>query len=258
MKVVLASDIRDLGQKAARLGAESITQAINDRGSASIVLATGASQFEVMKALCERTDIEWRKVTAFHLDEYIDLPETHPASFRRYLKERFLARVSTIGAFHFISGNSADLSDELTRLDRLISATPTDVVFAGIGENSHLAFNDPPAEFADKKGFKIVSLDLRCRAQQHGEGWFPKLQDVPQRAITMTIPQIMDGGQLIVSVSGGRKAEAVRDSLEGPITPNCPASILRRHPACTLFIDDAAAQKRLRYTECFVLSVKPE
>lgn len=243
MKLVLESDVRNLGRKAALLGAESIAQAINDRGSASIVLATGASQFEVMNALCERTDIEWGKVTAFHLDEYIDLPEAHPASFRRYLKERFLARVSTIGAFHFIDGNSPDLSAELTRMDKLIAASPIDVVFAGIGENSHLAFNDPPAEFVDKKGFKIVSLDLRCRAQQHGEGWFPTVEDVPQRSITMTIPQIMDCSQLIVSVSGDRKAEAVRDSLEGPITPNCPASILQRHPACTLFIDDTAAKK---------------
>jgi glucosamine-6-phosphate deaminase len=243
MKLVLERDIRHLGQKAALIGAESITRAINHRGSASVVFATGASQFEVMNALCERTDIEWRKVTAFHLDEYIDLPETHPASFRRYLKERFLARVSTIGAFHFIDGNSTDLPAELIRMDELIATNPADVVFAGIGENSHLAFNDPPAEFADKKGFKVVSLDLRCRAQQHGEGWFPALEDVPQRAITMTIPQIMDGGKLIISVSGGRKAEAVRDSLEGSITPTCPASILQRHPACTLFIDDAAAKK---------------
>jgi glucosamine-6-phosphate deaminase len=243
MKLVFDRSSKHLGQKAALLGAESIVRAINDRGSASVVLATGASQFEIINALCERTDIPWQSVTAFHLDEYIDLPDTHPASFRRYLRERFLARISTIGAFHFIDGNSGDLSAELTRMDDLIAANPPDVAFAGIGENSHLAFNDPPAQFEDKKGFKIVSLDLGCRTQQHGEGWFPTLKDVPHRAITMTVPQIMDCGQLIISVSGDRKAEAVHKSLEGPISPNCPASVLQRHPACTLFIDDNAAKK---------------
>jgi glucosamine-6-phosphate deaminase len=242
MKFIIHSDTKTLGQKAALLGAEHIARAIDERGSAAIVLATGASQFDVMSALCEHTDIDWPKVTAFHLDEYINLPEDHPASFRRYIRERFIAHVPTIGAFHFIEGNAPDLSAELVRMDKLIAENPIDVVFAGIGENGHLAFNDPPAEFADKKGFKIVTLDQRCRAQQWGEGWFPALEDVPDRAITMTIPQIMDCSQIIISVSGKRKAEAVRDSLEGPITPACPASMLQYHPACTLFIDELAAQ----------------
>jgi glucosamine-6-phosphate deaminase len=242
MKLVIDSDTKTLGQRAALLGTEHIAGAIEDRGSAAIVLATGASQFDVMAALCERRDIDWGKVTAFHLDEYIDLPEDHPASFRRYLRERFLAHIPTIGAFHFINGNAGDLTAELARMDSLIAANPIDVVFAGIGENGHLAFNDPPAEFTDKKGFKVVTLDQRCRVQQQGEGWFPTLEDVPDRAITMTVPQIMDCSQLIVSVSGKRKAEAVRDSLEGPITLNCPASMLQCHPACTVFSDDEATR----------------
>jgi len=242
MHISLHADPQALGRAAASLGADAIRAAIAQRGRADIVLATGASQFEMLAALCARTDIDWPRVTAFHLDEYIDLPETHPASFRRYLKERFLAHVPAIGALHFINGNAADVPAEIARLNGLIGAQPIDVVFAGIGENGHLAFNDPPADFEAEDAFITVTLDEACRRQQLGEGWFPSLGAVPSRAISMTIRQIMRGRTLILSVPGARKARAVRDAVEGPVTPLCPASIVQTHPGCHLFLDPAAAQ----------------
>ncbi len=181
-------------------------------------------------------------MTAFHLDEYIDLPETHPASFLRYLRERFLAHVPNIGALHFVDGNVADVPAELARLNSLIAAQPVDLVFAGIGENGHLAFNDPPADFDVEDALITVPLDEACRRQQWGEGWFPSLEAVPQRAITMTIRQIMRGRRLILSVPGARKAHAIREAVEGPVTPLCPASIVQRHPDCHLLLDPPAAQ----------------
>jgi glucosamine-6-phosphate deaminase len=242
MRLSLESDQQALGQHAALLGSTAIRDAIAARGHAAIVLATGASQFEMLEALCQCRDIDWSRVTAFHLDEYIDLPDTHPASFRRYLRERFLAHVPGIGAFHLIDGNAADVGAELARLNALIAPLPIDVVFAGIGENSHLAFNDPPADFDAEAGFKVVTLDEACRRQQLGEGWFPTLNAVPHRAISMTIRQIMRGQLVVLSVSGDRKAVAVRDAVEGPVTPLCPASILQQHPNCYLFLDPAAAR----------------
>jgi glucosamine-6-phosphate deaminase len=242
MRLSLESDQQALGQHAALLGSTAIRDAIAAGGHAAIVLATGASQFEMLEALCQCRDIDWSRVTAFHLDEYIDLPDTHPASFRRYLRERFLAHVPGIGAFHLIDGNAADVGAELARLNALIAPLPIDVVFAGIGENSHLAFNDPPADFDAEEGFKVVTLDEACRRQQLGEGWFPTLDAVPHRAISMTIRQIMRGQLVVLSVSGDRKAVAVRDAVEGPVTPLCPASILQQHPNCYLFLDPAAAR----------------
>jgi glucosamine-6-phosphate deaminase len=242
MRISLHADAHELGREAASLGAEAIKAAIAAQGHAAIVLATGASQFEMLAALVQRTDIDWGRVTAFHLDEYIDLPETHPASFRRYLKERFLAHVPGIGALHFIDGN-ADVAEELARINGLIGPLEIDVVFAGIGENGHLAFNDPPADFDAEDGFIVVTLDEACRRQQLGEGWFPSLEAVPQRAISMTIRQIMRGRLLVLSISGARKAEAVQGAVEGPVTPLCPASILQQHPNCHLFLDLAAAQR---------------
>jgi glucosamine-6-phosphate deaminase len=242
MHISLHEDAPSLGRAAASRGADAIRRAITDRGRADIVLATGASQFEMLAALCPRTDIDWPRVTAFHLDEYIDLPETHPASFRKYLRERFLAHVPAIGALHFIDGNVADVPSEIARLNTLIGAQPIDVVFAGIGENGHLAFNDPPADFDVEDAFITVTLDEACRRQQMGEGWFPSVDAVPPRAISMTIRQIMRGKTLILSVPGSRKAVAVRDAVEGPVTPLCPASIVQTHSNCHLFLDPPAAQ----------------
>jgi glucosamine-6-phosphate deaminase len=242
MRISREADQHALGREAAGLGGTAIREAIAARGHAAIVLATGASQFEMLAALCQRTDIDWSRVTAFHLDEYINLPETHPASFRRYLRERFLAHVPGIGTLHLIDGNAVDLDGEVARLNALIEPLAIDVVFAGIGENGHLAFNDPPADFDAGDGFGVVTLDEACRRQQCGEGWFPVLDDVPHQAISMTIRQIMRGQLVVLSVSGDRKAAAVRAAVGGPVTPLCPASILQQHPNCHVFLDPPAAK----------------
>jgi glucosamine-6-phosphate deaminase len=233
-----------LGRAAAARGAALIRAAIKARGTANVVVATGASQFETMAELVQ-ADLDWSRVTAFHLDEYIGMPETHPASFRRYLKARFTAHVPGLRAFHFVEGDAADLSVELARLDALMKAHPIDVTFAGIGENAHLAFNDPPADFDATEAFKVVDLDERCRQQQFGEGWFPSLDAVPRKAISMTIRQIMTSAAIVLAVPDARKAEAVHATLTAPISPEAPASILREHPACDLFLDpDSAARVR--------------
>jgi glucosamine-6-phosphate deaminase len=230
-----------LGEAAARMGAECMRTAIAEQGQATIVLATGASQFEFLAALVGQENLDWSRVTAFHLDEYIDMPDTHPASFRKYLRERFLSHVPQLGAMHFIVGNATDLTAELTRVSRLVEARPIDVMFAGIGENGHLAFNDPPADFEAKESFKIVVLDERCRKQQFGEGWFPTLDDVPRQAISMTITRIASARKIVLSVPDARKAEAVRNAVEGPVTPMCPASVLQGHPECHLFLDSESS-----------------
>lgn len=241
MRIHVESDKKALGAAAAALGAKAIQAAIAERGSANIVVATGASQFEMLATLVVQDAIDWSRVTAFHLDEYIAMPDTHPASFRRYLRERFTAHLPTLGAFHFIEGDAPDPAAELARINALISSHPIDVTFAGIGENAHLAFNDPPADFDAPEPFHVVELDDRCRRQQFGEGWFATLEDVPRKAISMTIRQIMKSGLVILAVPDRRKAEAVRDTLEGPVTPMVPASVLRRHPDCHLFLDPESA-----------------
>lgn len=241
MKIHVEPTKQSLGEAAAALGASAIRAAIAARGAANVVVATGASQFELLAALVRRDDIDWARVTAFHLDEYIAMPESHPASFRRYLKERFTSRLPALGAFHFIEGDAPDLAAELARIDALIAAHPIDVLFAGIGENAHLAFNDPPADFEATEAFRVVALEERCRRQQFGEGWFPTLDDVPHEAISMTIPQMMRAGLVVLAVPDSRKAQAVRDTIEGPVTPDVPASILRRHSACHLFLDPPSA-----------------
>ncbi|HTJ57637.1 MAG TPA: glucosamine-6-phosphate deaminase [Devosiaceae bacterium] len=230
-----------LGKAAAELGAQAIRAAIASRNEANIVVATGASQFEMLSELVAKEDIDWSRVTAFHLDEYIGMPDTHPASFRRYLRERFATRVPKLAAMHYIDGDAADLNAELDRLNKLIAARPIDVAFAGIGENAHLAFNDPPADFEAKEPYRVVDLDERCRAQQLGEGWFGSLAEVPMQAISMSVQQIMASSLVVLSVPDRRKAEAVRNTVENPVSPEVPASILRRHAACHLFIDTESA-----------------
>ena len=237
MQIQVEPDETAVGSAAAAVGGDAIRAAIAAHGHANIVLATGMSQFEVLKALVARRDIDWSRVVAFHLDEYVGLPDSHKASFRRYLNERFASQVPALRAFHFIRGDAPDLAAELARLGALIAQHPTDVMFAGIGENGHLAFNDPPADFEAAEPFRVVTLDDACRRQQLGEGWFPTLEDVPGQAISMTVPQIMTSKLVVLAVPGSRKAEAVRGTLEGPVSPMVPASILRRHPACHLFLD---------------------
>jgi glucosamine-6-phosphate deaminase len=241
MRIYVKPDKQALGAAAAELGGQAIRAAIEARGKANIIVATGASQFEVLADLVKRDDIDWSRVTGFHLDEYVAMPDTHPASFRRYLKERFTTQLPTLGAFHFIDGDVADPAAEIVRINALIARHPIDVTFAGIGENGHLAFNDPPADFETTVPYHIVTLDDRCRRQQFGEGWFPTLDDVPHKAISMTVNQIMKSGLVVLAVPDARKAEAVRDTLEAPISPMVPAGILRRHAACHLFLDPQSA-----------------
>lgn len=238
METIISETKQELGKKAAQQGAALIRKAIHERGEANIIVATGASQFEMLSELVKE-DVDWTKVTAFHLDEYIGIPDTHPASFRKYLKERFvdLIRLKT---FHYVNGEH-DPEKECIRLEHIIGHHPIDVAFVGIGENGHLAFNDPPADFETESAYLVVNLDDDCRRQQLGEGWFPTFEDVPKQAISMSIKQIMKSKAIICSVPDERKAKAVFDTLNSEISPACPASVLRNHPNATLFLDQPAA-----------------
>lgn len=231
----------ELGQKAAAVGAEMIRRTIAQDGQASIIVATGASQFEMLDALTASEGIEWGKVTGFHLDEYAGLPMSHPASFRRYLKERFLDKLpEPLRAFHFINGEG-DYADECRRLGGIIADHQIALAFVGIGENGHLAFNDPPADFETEDAYIVVDLDEACRRQQLGEGWFPTFESVPTQAISMSIRQIMKSKRIICSAPDTRKAEPVQATLEGPVTPLVPASILQHHPDTIMYLDSASA-----------------
>lgn len=231
-----------LGKEAAALGARKIAGAVEKNGRANIILATGASQFEMLKNLVPAENVDWSRVTMFHLDEYIGLSVEHPASFRRYLKERFVDRVGPLKSVHFIdleAGPSPEATCEKT--GNLIAEHPIDVAMVGIGENGHLAFNDPPADFETEQAFLVVDLDQKCRRQQMGEGWFETLDDVPKQAISMSIRQIMKSRAVVVSVPDKRKAQAVKDCLEGDVTPMHPASILQNHEDCTVFLNESSA-----------------
>jgi glucosamine-6-phosphate deaminase len=240
MEKLIYKTKQQMGAAAAAQAAEAIKQAIEEKGEANIILATGTSQFETIKSLTN-SETDFSKVTMFHLDEYIGIPADHPASFRKYLKERFVDKVTPLKAVHFVEGNADNPQQECGRLGDIISKNPIDAALIGIGENGHLAFNDPPADFETEEPYIIVELDERCRGQQLGEGWFETLEQVPRRAISMSIRQIMKSECLIVSVPDKRKAEAVRNALEGKITNMCPASILQKHPDCKIFLDDDAA-----------------
>lgn len=232
---------QEMGAAAAAGAAEIIKEAIENKGRANIILATGTSQIEMLKNLVAANGIDWSKVTMFHLDEYIALGPDHPASFRKFLKERFVDKVPDLKAVHFVDGDADDPQAECQRVNAVIAAHPIDAALIGIGENGHLAFNDPPADFETETPFIIVELDDRCRNQQLGEGWFDTLEQVPQRAISMSIRQIMKSACLIVTVPDKRKAEAVRNALKGQVTPMCPASILQEHKNCKIFMDVEAA-----------------
>ncbi len=231
----------EMGVAAGDTAAGAIRRAIADKNQANIILATGASQFEMLAHLTGADGIDWSKVTMFHLDEYIGLGPDHPASFRKYLRERFVEKVDSLRAAHFVNGDADDPVAECGRLGNLIRAHPIDVACVGIGENGHLAFNDPPADFETEEPYLVVDLDDRCRQQQFGEGWFDSFESVPSQAISMSVQQILKSRRIIVTVPDERKAEAVRNALEGPVTPRCPASILRRHDNCTIFLDEPAA-----------------
>ena len=229
-----------LGRAAATHAAGIIKQAIAERGEASLIAATGASQFEFLDALVQQPDIDWAKTIFFHLDEYVGLSALHPASFRKYLRERIADRVHP-GRFYYVEGERPDPHAECRRLGEIISRYTIDAAFVGIGENGHLAFNDPPADFETEEPYLVVELDEACRRQQVGEGWFSSLEEVPQRAISMSINQILKSRHILCVVPDQRKAQAVRDCLESDVSPWHPASVLQRHPATTLFLDSDSA-----------------
>ena len=235
MKVEVFNNKLELGEAAAADANKIIQQAIVDRDVAYVIAATGASQFEFLDALVGKP-IDWSKVVFFHLDEYVNLSEAHPASFRRYLKERIINRVQPL-AFHLINGEAEDVLKECQRVGELISQQAIDVAFVGIGENGHLAFNDPPADFETEKSYIVVDLDEACRRQQVGEGWFRSIDEVPTQAISMSIKQILKAGHILCIVPDKRKAEAVRSSVESEVSPLRPASILQKHSNVKLYLD---------------------
>lgn len=240
MEVHLAATKRETSHAAASAASQKLQKSIRNQGAANFIVATGASQFDFLKALTADSDINWKKTTMFHLDEYIGIPETHPASFRKYLKDRFVEIVQP-GTAHFLNGEAHDPQTECDRLNEIISDHLIDVAFVGIGENGHLAFNDPPADFETEAPYIVVELDERCRLQQVGEGWFNGLDDVPTHAISMSIKQIMKSEKIICTVPDKRKAEAVRACLQGDITSMHPASILQKHKDCTIYLDSGSS-----------------
>ena len=242
MQIHIYATKLETGAAAARQAAEGLRAAIAARGQANLILATGASQFDMLTHLVQE-DIDWGKVSAFHLDEYLGLPESHPASFRRYLKERFVARVRRLRSFTFVDGEAPDPWAECRRLSAEIERHPIDVACIGIGENGHLAFNDPPADFDTQVPYIVVDLDEACRRQQLGEGWFPTLADVPRQAISMSIQHILKSREIVCTVPDTRKAWAIQGAVEGPVTNLLPASILQQHANCALFLEpDSAAR----------------
>ncbi|MBT8185202.1 MAG: glucosamine-6-phosphate deaminase [Eudoraea sp.] len=232
----------EMGIAAADFVENKLKIAIQEKGYANLILATGTSQFSFLKAL-QQKEIAWEKVTVFHLDEYVGISDSHPASFRKYLKDRILDAV-TPKHVYFLNGDADDLEQEMVRYTEKLKKHPIDIACIGIGENGHIAFNDPPvADFKDPKMVKLVALDEACRRQQLGEGWFPSFEEVPKHALTLTITAILSCKAISCVVPDLRKAEAVYNALYGDISPSCPASILRTHPETVMFLDAAAASK---------------
>lgn len=240
LELNISSNKEEASKKAASKAASLLSQAISEKGEAVFVIATGLSQVDFLHNLTEHKSVDWNLTTMFHLDEYIGLAKDHRASFRRFLRERFLKEVNP-GTVNFIEGSSDNPEAECRRLNSLISGVDVDVAFVGIGENGHLAFNDPPANFSTNDPYIIVDLDEKCRKQQVGEGWFDTVQEVPEKAISMSIQQIMNSKNIICTVPGQRKAKAVKDCFEGEISPDYPASILRRHKRAFVYLDGESA-----------------
>ncbi|MBN1559923.1 glucosamine-6-phosphate deaminase [candidate division KSB1 bacterium] len=241
LKVNVFNTKHELGQAAADFVTATLAAAITMNGAATMILATGASQFEFLDAL-KNASLDWSRITTFHLDEYKCMSAEHPASFRKYLRERILDQVRP-GRAYFLQGDADDVDAEVRRYESLLGQYNIDIACIGIGENGHLAFNDPPvADFNDPRLVKVVELDDACRRQQLGEGWFPTLTDVPTHALTLTIPAIMRCKAISCVAPDARKARAVHDALHGPISTGCPASILRTHWKAILWLDaDSAA-----------------
>lgn len=236
MVIKVFSDTSSLSTAAATQAAAAIREAIRDRGKARVVAATGTSQFVFLDALVVEPDIDWARVELFHLDEYIGLPVTHPASFRKILLERLVRRTGIV-QHHLLEGD-ANPREVISRVGRALTSAPIDIEFLGIGENGHLAFNDPPADFETEDPYLIVTLDEACRRQQVGEEWFADISQVPGQAISMSVKQILKAKKLIVVVPDTRKAKAVRACFEGAISPLAPASVLRTHSDATVYLDE--------------------
>ena len=234
----ISDNADELGMRAAEKIASLIEEAINKKGKARIILSTGMSQFETLSHLITY-DLPWDKVEMFHLDEYVGLDESHPASFRKYLKERFVSKVN-LKAAYFVEG-----VDAIPSLTRELRKEEIDVGVIGIGENGHIAFNDPPADFTTGEAYKVVTLDRRCREQQVGEGWFRTIDDVPADAITMCVKEIMKSKHIVSAVPHEVKAEAIYNTITGRISQDVPATILKTHPDWNLFVDKDSASKLL-------------
>ncbi len=238
MKVKIFESPATLGENAAAFAASLLNAAIAEKGDARLLLSTGASQFDTLKALVNEK-VDWTKVTMFHLDEYVGISDTHIASFRKYLRERFTDIVKVKEA-HFIK-TEGDLQRNLRELTAAIRQAPIDVGLIGIGENSHIAFNDPPADFGTREAFTVVDLNERCKLQQVGEGWFPTVADVPKQAVSITVHQILQSKAIISAVPHQNKAEAIKWTLENEVQNLYPATILKQHPQVTLFLDQRSA-----------------
>ena len=236
MEIRICENPVHLGEQAAKYTAEILRNAIREKGEARIVLSTGASQFDTIKSLVTQ-DVDWSKVEMFHLDEYVDLPETHGASFRKYLKERFVEKVGTLKAVHFVDGTA----EGIPALTKELRRAPIDVGLIGIGENAHIAFNDPPADFDNKEAYIVVNLNDTCKKQQMGEGWFPTIDDVPKQAVSMTVYQIMQCERIVSCVPYPVKAQAVHDTLAQDVNNMVPGTILKTHKDFVMFIDRDSA-----------------
>jgi glucosamine-6-phosphate deaminase len=239
LEVIIARSKLALGEAAARHAAQSLGRILANRGSARLIAATGASQFDFLEVLTSTPGIAWQRVEMFHLDEYIGLPVTHPASFRKYLLERLIHKTG-ITHYHLLDGER-DPWEVIQQVGSELSSRPVDLAFVGIGENGHLAFNDPPANFETEEPYLVVELDEACRTQQMKEGWFSAMVDVPARAISMSVRQILKADEIIAVVPDARKAQAVKSCIEGEISPMAPASILRTHPNTTIYLDVESA-----------------
>jgi glucosamine-6-phosphate deaminase len=238
VRIQVSKNSGELGKTAAEFCAAVLGRTIREKGTARIILSTGASQFDTLTALVKE-DVDWSKVEMFHLDEYYNMPVTHPASFRKYLEERFVSRIN-LKKVHYVNGEG-NVAENIEALSREIRKAPIDLALIGIGENAHIAFNDPPADFDTREAYIVVELDEKCRRQQLGEGWFPTLEDVPRRAISMTVRQIMDSEVIVSCVPHKVKAEAVKNTLSGEVSNTVPATILKTHKDWNLFLDESSA-----------------
>jgi glucosamine-6-phosphate deaminase len=240
MLVRVFEDRVSLGKAAAEQAANAMRRALADRGYARIIAATAASQLEFLEALTKMPGIDWSRVEVFHLDEYIGLPITHPGSFRKMLLEQLVNKIK-VSKYHLLDGDAPDPAEVARREGKALASAPVDIAFLGIGENGHIAFNDPPADFQVEEPYIIVNLDEACRQQQVGEAWFADISQVPKQALSMSAQQILKAKEILAVVPDRRKAEAIKKCLEGEISPMAPASILRTHPNTTIYLDNASA-----------------